>query len=337
MRALVLHSYQEGFDSLQTEDRTVPRPNRGEVLVRVAAAPINPSDLIFVQGLYGIRKPLPVVPGLEGSGTVVATGRGLLALRLRGKRVAFAPSEKRDGTWAEYAIAPALTCLPLPADVDDEQGAMALVNPLCAWGLMERARHTHARAVVSTASASQVGRMLVRLGRRFGIRVICVVRREEQVGALKALGATDVLNSADTAFDTQLRELCARFDARLAFEAVGGTMTERLLAALPRGSRILLYGGLSMQPIRIQAQQPIFEQKIVEGFWIPTWIASKNPLQLLLVQRNVLALLGSELHSDVRERVALEDARKALAAYALEMTGGKMLLVPGRQPVARPR
>jgi NADPH:quinone reductase-like Zn-dependent oxidoreductase len=107
-------------------------------------------------------------------------------------------------------------------------------------------------------------------------------------------------------------------------------MTERLLAALPKGSRITLYGGLGGQPIRLQLQQPIFEGKVVNGFWIPTWIAGKNLLQQLLVQRSVLALLGRELRSEVRQRVALDEARAALAAYAREMTGGKMLLVPGR-------
>ncbi|MBV8853658.1 MAG: zinc-binding dehydrogenase [Sinobacteraceae bacterium] len=328
MRALVLHSYEKGAERLQVEDHPVTPPSRGEVLVRVAAAPINPSDLVFLNGLYGFRKPLPVVPGFEGSGTVVATGGGFLARRLLGKRVACAASEQRDGTWAEYAIAPAQGCFPLPAQVNDEQGAMALVNPLCAWGLMEQARRARARAVVSTAAASQVGRMLVRLGQRFGIAVVCVVRRDGQIELMKSLGATHVLNSTDPHFDAQLLELCARLNARLAFDAVGGEMTERLLAALPRGSRITLYGGLSQQPTRLQVQIPIFEGKIVDGFWVPTWIARKNPLQLLLLQRSVLTLLGRELRSEVRQRVAFDEARAALAAYSGEMTSGKMLLVP---------
>ena len=327
----VLHSYEEGAESLRVEDRPVPRPGRGEVLVRIAAAPINPSDLAFVTGVYGIRKPLPVVPGLEGSGTVVATGGGLLARRLRGKRVACAASDQGDGTWAEYAVAPALACFPLPGGVSDEQGAMALVNPLGAWGLMEQARRRRARAVINTAAASQLGRMLLRLGQRFGITVVGVVRRAEQVALLRSLGATYVVNSAEPDFDAQLRDLCVRLDARLAFDAVGGDMTERLLGALPRGSRLTLYGGLATQPSPILPHHPIFEGKVLDGFWLPRWVASKNPLQLLLVQRSVLALLGTDLRSEVRDRVALEAARDALAAYTRDMTGGKLLLVPNQR------
>ncbi len=119
MRALVLHTYQLGsYASLTLEERAVPQPGKGEVLVRVAAAPINPSDLASLQGLYGVPKPLPVVPGIEGCGTVVATGSGLIARRLLGKRVACAAGAG-DGTWAEYVVAPALQCSPLPASIDD--------------------------------------------------------------------------------------------------------------------------------------------------------------------------------------------------------------------------
>src|SRR5512146_2102943 len=91
MRALVVHAYEVGsYASLTVEDRPTPHPGRGEVLVRMAASPINPSDLASLQGAYGVPKTLPMVPGIEGSGTVVRTGAGYLARRLQGKRVACA-------------------------------------------------------------------------------------------------------------------------------------------------------------------------------------------------------------------------------------------------------
>jgi NADPH:quinone reductase-like Zn-dependent oxidoreductase len=272
-----------------------------------------------------------MVPGLEGSGTVVAAGGGLLARRLLHKRVACAASNDGDGTWAEYTIAPAASCFPLPREIDDERGSMALVNPLAAWGLMEQARHAHARAVVNTAAASELGRMLVRLGKRFGIEVICVVRRAEQVELLRSLGASYVLNSTSDDFDAQLRSVAAQVNANMAFDAVGGNMTERLLAAMPQHSRITLYGGLSAQPASIQLQQPIFQDKVLDGFWIPTWIARKNLLQLILLQRSVLGLLGSDLRSEIRARFPLEHAQQAVETYESDMTGGKVLLIPTRR------
>src|SRR5262249_10571172 len=159
------------------------RPRAGEVLVHMAAAPINPSDLMFINGMYGVKKPLPAIPGLEGSGTVVAFGGGLMARFLVGKRVAChaaAPSVA-GGTWSEYLATPAQFCVPLRKQVDLEQGATMLVNPLTAWALVNEARRGEDKAIVQTAAASAVGRMIWRLAKKSSVLVINVVRRKEQV------------------------------------------------------------------------------------------------------------------------------------------------------------
>src|ERR1700690_1840708 len=110
----------------------VPKPGAGEVLVRMAASPINPSDLGFIEGGHGYEKTFPVVPGVEGSGTVVAAGAGLLPKILMGRRVACAKSSTSDGAWAEYMLPRASQCAPLQKKISNEQGAMLLVNPLTA-------------------------------------------------------------------------------------------------------------------------------------------------------------------------------------------------------------
>jgi NADPH:quinone reductase len=104
MQAAVLYAYDGAPDSLRIETRPVPRPQRGQALVKMTAAPINPSDLMFLKGLYGVLKPLPVVPGWEGAGRVVATGDDWLSRLLLGKRVACAAPNQHDGTWAEYML-----------------------------------------------------------------------------------------------------------------------------------------------------------------------------------------------------------------------------------------
>src|SRR5688572_4664308 len=101
MRALSLTAYDGRPESLQVTEMPVPKPGPGQVLVRVSAAPINPSDLMFVRGLYGVKKPLPAVPGFEGSGKVVAAG-SLAARLLMGRRVGCIPTPSTNGTWAEY-------------------------------------------------------------------------------------------------------------------------------------------------------------------------------------------------------------------------------------------
>ena len=233
MQAVVLHAYDGAPDSLRVETRPVPRPQRGQVLVKMTAAPINPSDLMFLKGLYGVRKPLPVVPGWEGAGRVVATGDDWLSRLLLGKRVACGAPNQHDGTWAEYMLTASARCVPLIDSIDDEAGAMLIVNPLTAWALMDTARRGGHRAFVQTAAASALGRMLLRLSLHFGVEGVHIVRREEQAELLRSLGARHVLNSEAEGFDEQLRETCRQLNATIAFEAASGMTAARVLRALP--------------------------------------------------------------------------------------------------------
>src|SRR5262245_27971629 len=132
MRAVQLRDYDGKPGSLTVAEISLPRPGPGEVLVRVSASPVNPSDLMFITGRYGFKKPLPATPGLEGSGTVVEAGSGLMARFMKGRRVACAAADPKTsgGMWAEYIVTAAQFCVPLRKNVDMEQGATMLVNPL---------------------------------------------------------------------------------------------------------------------------------------------------------------------------------------------------------------
>ena len=327
MRAVVLHAYdQRSYTSLAVEERPTPQPGRGEVLVRMAASPINPSDLASLQGVYGEPKALPMVPGIEGCGTVVKAGRGYLARRLLGKRVACAAGAG-DGAWAEYLVTSAQYCSPLPQSIDDEQGAMRIVNPYTAWAHLAIARQASARAIVETAAASALGQMVNRLARRRGVRVINIVRSEAQAATLRALGAQHILNSEVPDFDHLLRGLCTKLDVRLAFDAVAGPMTARLLNVLPAEARVVVYGGLSYEQISLDPGAVIFNQRRVEGFYLPRWVARQRPLALLSMQRQ-LYQLGPLTHSAVQSRARLEDVQQAIATYEAGMSAGKVLLVP---------
>jgi NADPH:quinone reductase-like Zn-dependent oxidoreductase len=330
MRAVQLRDYEGKPSSLTVAEVPVPRPGRGEVLVRVAASPVNPSDLMFIAGRYGIRKPLPATPGLEGSGTVVESGGGLMAGFMKGRRVACAAAEAKSsgGMWAEYVVTGAQFCVPLSKQVDLEQAATMLVNPFTAWALVEAARKGGHRAAVQTAAASALGRMVIRLGQRFSLPVINVVRRAEQAELLRGMGADHVLNSSDPNFDDRLRSICHKLGATVAFEAIAGEMAGRILRAQPPGSRMLIYGGLSLKGAEIDPASLIFESKHVEGFWLSGWLRNKNLLGQLRVARGVQELLAGELKTEIRARLPLEKVADGLVSYAANMTGGKILLVP---------
>ncbi len=328
MRAVQLSAYDG--QSLNVADVPVPQPASGQVLVKVTASPINPSDVMFLRGVYGFKKPLPATPGFEGSGTVVASGGGMMAQLLRGKRVACAAADPdtKGGMWAEYIAASAQMCVPLRKEVSLDQGAMMLVNPLTAWALVEEAQRGHHRAAIQTAAASALGRMMVRLAQRAGLPVINIVRRQEQVDLLRSLGAEHVLNSSDAGFDAQLKDLARRLRATIAFDAVAGEMTARVLRAQPPRSRILVYGGLSLAAAQAYPGSLIFESKRMEGFWLSGWLRKKSMLARFRTAREVQKLLASELKSEVRAKVPLEQVPKALADYSAHMTGGKFLVTP---------
>jgi NADPH2:quinone reductase len=327
MRALEVRALDGKLENLALVEKPVPSPGAGEVLVRIAASPINPSDLMFLRGMY-VKKKLPVVPGFEASGTVVASGRGLMARALIGRRVACAAPYNGDGTWAEYMVTTAKFCIPLGKNISLEQGACLIVNPLTAWALMEIAQAGRHRAVAQTAAAGALGKMILRLGQRLRIPVINIVRRQEQVELLQAVGAKYALNSSDANFDDDLKNLCQELRVSLAFDAVAGEMAGRILNAMPKQGRLIIYGGLSEQPCRFDPRGFIFEDKHVDGFWLPVWLQNKNPLGRMRMAMQAQKFLAGDLKTEVRARLPLEEAISGLQQYASGMTEGKILFVP---------
>lgn len=325
MRGLELSAYH-GPSALTLVRRPLPRPGPGQLLVKMHAAPINPSDLLFLAGRYGQKKSLPVIPGFEGSGTVVAVGSGLLPRLYLGRQVACGAANEGDGTWAEYLLTTPLNCIPLRGQVGLDEGATLLVNPMTAYLLMQQARRVD--AVVSTAALSQVGRMLHRLSQRYNVPIIHTVRRAEQVETLREMGAAHVLNSSDDDFDDQLHDLSHKLNATLAFDAVAGPMSARLLGALPNGSRVVVYGALSEDGTVLSPKPFIFEDKRLEGFWLATALRGTQAWRALPALWRIPKLVGSELSTEVRAKVPLEEFGEGLEHYQQSMSRGKILLTP---------
>ncbi len=324
-RAVQLAAYDGA--SLTLVEKAVPKPEGKELLVKVLAAPINPSDVMFTRGLYGLKKALPTVPGFEGSGIVVDAGN-LIGKALIGKRVAFTHKDSADGTWGEYCLTELTSCFPLKAGVSDEQGAMLIVNPLTAWGMCHVASQENAAAIVHTAAASALGRFLCVLAEKKGLPVLHIVRRPEQRELLLSLGARHVLVSSDADFDKNLRTLAKELKATIAFDAVAGSMTGRLVEALPRGSSVRVYGALSEEAITLNPGQLIFAGKSVRGFYLTELFQPTTLPFLLKGALDVQNIVEGGFTTTVAARRPLAEAKEAIAAYQGAMTEGKVLLVP---------
>jgi NADPH:quinone reductase len=336
MQAVVLHKTDgPAAENLRVETRPVPKPGPGQVLVKVQASPVNPSDMMFLTGRYGVTKDLPVVPGFEGAGTVVAGGGGALASLWAGRRVACFSSDSNDGTWAEYMVTDAMRVIPIGKKLPAEQAATVLVNPLTALALMELVRQHRAQAFVSTAAASQVGRMLLRLSVARGVPAVHIVRRDEQVQMLRELGGTHVLNSNSETFADDLYKITRETRATVLFDAVAGELPYRVLRAMPSGSTAYVYGGLSMEPVQMSVSDVIFKNKQIRGFWLARPTQQLSYLSLLRMfwgGRRVLR--GDDLTQTViRGRYGLDEVANAVAEYETNMSAGKVIVTPGASTI----
>jgi NADPH:quinone reductase-like Zn-dependent oxidoreductase len=334
MRALLLERYHDemhdAIDDLRVVQRSVPTARRGQVLIKIEATPCNPSDLLLLQGKYGVLQTLPSVPGWEASGTVVATGGGWLAARLQGRRVACGLQDDRDGTWAEYFVADAEMCVPLKLRLPTERAACMIVNPLTAIGLMDTARRHGHRAAVHTAGASQVGRMLLAMAAEAKYHLIHVVRHDSQVELLRSLGAEHVLNSSEEDFADRLQSTCSSLNATAAFEAVAGDMSGTVLNQMPPGSTAYVYGALSEEACsNVDPIELIFRDKTVTGFYLGKWLWSRGMLGILRATGRVQRLLiDGRIQTKVQGRLTLDDAIDGLKRYVHNMTEGKVLITP---------
>jgi NADPH:quinone reductase-like Zn-dependent oxidoreductase len=312
---------------------SVPAPKDGEVLVKMSAAPINPSDLQRINSVTGEQEVSSFVPGIEGSGTVIAVGKGLLARLWMGKRVACSSVHADSGTWAEYMATSASFCFPIPKGISDEQGSMLLVNPMTALAFFDIISHEKHRAVVNSAAAGALGNMVRILGIKYNIPVINVVRNDKQARNLIESGTEYVLNSSDSEFADKLRLLSKELSATLALDPVSGSYTQQLLEALPYGSTIIIYGNLSGTGEGTTLRPLLLENKKLNGFYLANWMRDNGMLKTIHNLYKVRQLLKSDLRITVQKRFPLDKAQLAIDAYLGNMTAGKILLIPGSNEV----
>jgi len=328
MKAVVLKDYQGTPQSLTAADLSLPSLGSGQVLIKLEATSIGPADLMFLKGQYGFTKPLPVVPGFEGSGTVIASGGGLMGRGLIGRRVACLAPEDGHGTWAECMVTSADLCIPLSKNISFEQGAYLAINPMTALALVEIARTGGHLAFVQTAAASTLGLMIARLAKRFQLTGIHIVRRPEQVQQLKSLECEHVFDSNDASFQRCLTDACNKFKATITFDAVGGALTRRVALAMPPESRIVVFGALAGEPCQIDSKDFFFRDKKLEGFWLSRWIKRKGFLQRLLLAYRIQKFLPNELHTRIQARFPLEHILSAVDLCGKQGIAGKVLLTP---------
>ena len=326
MKAVVFDRIGNPAEVLQVRDVPMPEPGFRQVRVRMLAAPINPSDLLTIEGHYVKQPALPATPGYEGVGIVEATGGGVLGWLRKGKRVAVI--NERSGTWQEQCVVPAKFVVPVPDGVPDEQAAMFFVNPVTAVAMIRRVLGVSRGSwLLQTAAGSALGQMVTRLGKLDGFRTINVVRRREQADQLRPLGGDEWICESDESIEERARQITGGQGVLFVLDAVGGKTGTAAVRTLAADGRALLYGVLSGHPIEIDPRLLITGSKRVEGFWLSDWTRHQGIPSMLGIFAQVKRLMSEGIiKADIAATYSLDKIIEAARHAQSGARGGKIVL-----------
>jgi NADPH2:quinone reductase len=340
LRSLIKRS---GELELSLVEEPIPEPKPDEVIVRVEAAPMNPSDLGLLFGAADMKaakasgtpeRPVVTAPvpegvmkamagrldqsmpvGNEGAGVVVAAGASPAAQALLGKVVAAIGG----AMYTQYRCLPAAQCMPLPEGTTPAEGASAFVNPLTALGMVETMKREGHKALVHTAAASNLGQMLNRICLADGIELVNIVRRKEQADILRAIGAKHVCDASAPTFMEDLTEALAATGATLAFDAIGGgKLAGQILnameaALLRKATEYSRYGSTTHKQVYIYGGLDRGPTEFTRGFGM-TW-GMGGWLLFPFLQK-----IGPEGAAKLRARVAAELKTTFASHYTREVS-----------------
>ena len=354
----------DGTLTVELIEQAVPAPKGSEVLVRVEAAPINPSDLGLLFGPSDVanadysggrivaQMPEPATRamagrhgeampvGNEGAGTVIAAGEAPEAQALLGKMVTCIPG----GMYSQYRVVEAAACIALNDGATAEEGASAFVNPLTSLCFVEAMKKKGHTGLVHTAAASNLGQMLVRICKADGVPLVNIVRSAEQVALLKGIGAEYVIDSSTETFFEDLIAALRATGATMAFDAIGGgKLGSTILSAMEQvansgaaysryGSnspkQLYIYGALDLSPT-ILARNFGFTWD-VSGFLLFPFMQTLPAADQERLRQRVRDELTTTFASHYKARVTLEQAltREAVLEYNARRTGEKYLITP---------
>ena len=311
--------------SIAALEFTLPPLTEGQALIKVLAAPINPSDVLTLTGIYGMLPPLPAVGGNEGVGVVAELGPGVTAPAV-GQTVLLPVG---SGTWTTHLVADARKLMSLPNGVDPLQLAMMTVNPPTAYLMLKEFVDLQpGEWVIQNVANSGVGEYLIQLAKIRGLKTVNIVRRESAVAAVKAMGGDVVLvDGADLA--KQVAAATGGAKIRLGIDAVGGKSTDNLAACLAESGVLVNYGMMSGESCVVSPSSFVFRDVTLRGFWLAMWFRKATPPQQMAVFGELAKLIATgKLKARVQATYDISQIKEAVAAAAAGERDGKILIVP---------
>ena len=355
MKAIQLERFTTDISQLKLVEVAKPTPAPGQVLVKMLYSAINPSDFNFIRGdyrdalarlLWNSGKPEsetreqlafdpshqmphptpPYIPGGEGVGIVESAGGGFLANRLVGKRVAINAGPPM-GTWQQYTLADAKKAVVVPAQLDDYQAAMYLINPLSSYAMVKDVLNVQSgRWLMLSGAGSALSQMVIRMGKLYGFKTIAVVRSGHKTQQLKKLGATEVIETDTMDLADSVYQATNGTGVDYVMDCIGGELLEQMQRCVTMNGHILIYGTLSSPNCTMYSRDLMMPSARISGFLAGNWLAQKTILQKLMILRSIarLAKLGV-FHTQVDEIYPLDEYQKALKAASQAGRNGKVL------------
>ncbi len=325
MRCAIHHTFGEPAEVLVAGDSAMPTPGAGQIRVRTLLSPIHNHDLWTVRGQYGYKPELPAIGGSEAVGIVDALGPDVTGVTL-GQRIAVAAVHE---TWAEYFLAPAKGFVPVPDAIPDEAAAQLIAMPFSAITLLDFIGVQKGDWVIQNTANGAVGKTLAMLAKARGIHVINLVRRDEGVAELTALGIANVVSTASNGWKDRVRHMTGGAPIRAAVDSIGGGASGDLMNLLGDNGLLVSFGSMGGEPMRISSGDTIFKQAVVKGFW-GAKVSADMPAdkRAALFGELVRLVAGGELKLPVEAVFGLDRIKEAVIASQAPGKTGKVLLRP---------
>ena len=312
-------------DVLQVRESQSPEPKSHEVQIQVKARNINPSDLMFIHGKYGIQPDLPSSAGFEAAGIVSkADAEGKVPV---GTRVMFTAQGTNKGTWREYITLPAMQVIPMPEGMTFDVACQAFVNPVTAVALVNKSKLKAGEWLLLTAGASAFGKFAIQIAKARGIKVACTVRHDEQKNYLAELGADLVINSEKEDLKKSISSEVPEGIAAV-FDAVGGELGAKALSCIKQFGKMYVFGVLSLQNMPVNTGMMIFKEITIEGFWLSSILQRiSDEERAELYQETRAFLMQEDFRVEIEGKYPLTEVKAAIKAYHKPGRNGKILLV----------
>ncbi|MEC7838777.1 MAG: 2-enoyl thioester reductase domain-containing protein [Chlamydiota bacterium] len=322
-KVLCHYEYGSPKDVVRLIEQPIPQLKSDEVLIETQLAAVNPADINMLEGRYATKPELPCPLGYDGVGIVKEIGSSISSINI-GDHV-IVPSSR--GAWCHYRIENEKDVIILPKNIPFEVAVMFNVNPYTALLMLEKfIALKEGDWIIQNAANSGVGRAVIDIAKRRGIKTVNIVRRKELIDELSD---GDIVMTIEDLKAKKLMKLLPDTTMKLALNAVGGESARHIARPLSRGGFHVTYGAMGLEPIMIDNGLLIFKDITVKGFWRSEWIRTSSPDQLKNIYGKIASLAeDGAFVVPIAEIYPFEKASEAIVHAQKDKRGGKVLLTP---------